>query len=251
MSNRKLYLDIIGVGPGHPDWVTPRAHAVLQAAQIVVGWELDLLPVKPWLNGKRVFRQTVKNYRQVTGQVARLARQTRQRVAVLRVGDPCVSSGLKGLLESFHDFHISVVPGISSVQMVAALAKINLDEALIVTFHDYGDPMQKQRELLEGFRAGRHLIVLASPDLKPGPMATFLLRRGLPGRTKAVVASNLTLPDERIRWSTLSGIAGQQVPWLTLTAVLNPAVATDSLDRKTWLRWRRTSAQRSVDGLDS
>lgn len=251
MRERKLHLDIIGVGPGHPDWVTPRAHAALHAAQIVVGWELDLLPVKPWLNGKRVFHQTVKNYRQVIRRVARLVRQTRQRVAVLRVGDPCVSSGLKGLFESFHGFHISIIPGISSVQMVAALATINLDESLVVTFHDYGDPMQKQRELIEGFRAGRHLIVLASPDLEPGPMAAFLLRQGLPGRTKVVVASNLTLPDACSLRSTLSRIAGQRFPWLTITAVLNPAVTPESLDRRAWLRWRSVRARRSADGLGS
>ncbi len=251
MRRRKRRLDIIGVGPGHPSLVTPQALRALQAAEIVVGWELDLQPVKPWLKHQRVFLQTVKNYRRVMSHVASAARQSRQRVAVPRVGDPCISSGLKGLLELFHGFEVSIIPGISSVQMIAAIARINLDEALIVTFHDYGDPLHKQQELLQAFRQGRHLIVLASPDLTPGPMARFLIRHGIPRRTKVIVGSNLTLPSEHTIRTTLANIAHRKFHWLTITAILNPSVSTDSVDRTAWLRWQRNRLQHSADGLGS
>jgi len=245
MRSRKLLLDIIGVGPGHPDWVTPQALTALQAADIVVGWDLDLQPVQAWLTDKRVFRQTVKNYRRVIRQVATVARHSRQRVAVPRVGDPCVSSGLKGLLELFHDFAITVIPGISSVQMIAALARINLDETQVVTFHDYGDPVQKYEELLRAFEQGRHLVVLASPDLQPAEMARFLIRHGVPGRTSVVVGSSLTLPSERVLYSTLAGIQRREFHWLTITAIVNPTVASEAADWVTWRRWRR----RTGDGM--
>ena len=251
MSTGQLQLAIVGVGPGHPDLVTPQALAAIRSAELVVGWDLDLQPVRPWLKGKRVFLQTVKNYRRVMSHVARLARRSHERVAVPRVGDPCISSGLKGLLELFNGFEVSIIPGISSVQMLAALARINLDEAMIVTFHDYGDPEQKQQELVNAFCQGRHLVVLASPDLKPGPMARFLIEQGIPGRTRVVIGSNLTLPEERILRSTLAKIDHQEFHWLTITAVLNPSVQTDTVDRKMWLRWRHHHARKSADDLDS
>lgn len=251
MGARRPQLDIVGVGPGHPDLVTPQALAAIRSAELVVGWDLDLQPVRPWLKDKRVFLQTVKNYRRVMSHVERLARRSHERVAVPRVGDPCISSGLKGLIELFHGFEVSIIPGISSVQMIASLARINLDEAMIVTFHDYGDPEQKQQELVNAFCQGRHLVVLASPDLKPGPMARFLIEQGIPGRTRVVIGSNLTLPEERILRSTLAKIDHQAFHWLTITAVLNPSVETDTVDRKIWLRWRHYHARKSADDLDS
>jgi len=251
MSTGQLQLAIVGVGPGHPDFVTPQALAAIRSAELVVGWDLDLQPVRPWLKDKHVFLQTVKNYRRVMSRVARLARRSHERVAVPRVGDPCISSGLKGLLELFHGFEVSIIPGISSVQMIAALARINLDEAMIVTFHDYGNPGQKQQELVNAFSQGRHLVVLASPDLKPGPMARFLIQQGIPGRTRVVIGSNLTLPEERILRSTLAKIDHQEFHWLTITAILNPSVQTDTVDRKMWLRWQHHHTRKSADGLDS
>jgi len=250
MGVRKPRLDIVGVGPGDPELVTPQAVAAIRSAEIVVGWELDLQPVAPWLKHQRVFRQTVKNYRRVIRHVARLARRTRQRVAVPRVGDPCISSGLKGLLELFHDFDISVISGVSSVQMAAALATINLDEAALFSFHDYGDQAQRADALVEAFRQGRHLVVLASPDLTPARMAQFLMDQGLPGQTQAVVCSNLTLPDEQVVKGSLSMVARRQFPWLTLSVVINPAVATEAEDRRQWVQWRRRTRQ-AANGLDS
>lgn len=238
-KGRKPSLTIVGVGPGDPDFVTPRAIEAIQAAQIVVGWDLDVLPVKAWLNGKQVFLQNVKNYRQVIHQVATLAHRLKKSVAVPRVGDPCISSGLKGLLSVFHGFDISIVPGISSVQMGAAIARINLDEATLFSFHDFGDQGQRTLGLREAFRQGRHLVVLASPDLTPDRMARFLLEQGVPGKTRAVVCSRLSLPKERILESTLAQVARRKFHWLTISVVVNPAILTENEDRRKWQQWRR------------
>lgn len=236
---RRTTLAIIGVGPGNPDLVTPRAIAAIRAARIVVGWDLDLRPIESWLDGKRIFRQNVKNYRRIIRQVAAIARQSGQPVAVPRVGDPCISSGLKGLLTLFHDFDISIIPGISSVQMSAAVARVNLDEAALFSFHDFGDQGKRCRALIESFRQGRHVVVLASPDLTPDRMAQFLIGEGVPGKTRTVVCSNLSLPDEQILDGPLAQVARQRFHWLTICVVVNPAVLTERDDRRQWQRWRR------------
>lgn len=232
-------LTIVGVGPGNPNLVTPRAVEAIRSAEMLVGWDLDFYPVRQWLQGKRLFRQDVRNYRRIVRQAARSARRTGQAVAVPRVGDPCISSGLKGLLEIFHDFNVSIVPGISSIQMAAALARINLDQAAIFSFHDYGDQTRRTLELLEAFRQGRHLVVLAGPDLPPHRMAQFLIREGVSRQTPAVICSRLTLPRERILEEPLDRIRRRRFHWLTVSVVLNPAVLSEAEDRRIWLRWQR------------
>jgi precorrin-6B methylase 1 len=54
-------------------------------------------------------------------------------------------------------FDVHIHPGLSSVQLAAAYACINLDESAIIT--------------------------LASPDLSPSPMAKWLMQQGTPRST--------------------------------------------------------------------
>lgn len=215
----------------------------IRSAEIVVGWDLDLLPARRWLDGKRVFLQNVKNYQQIIRRVASIARRSRQNVAVLRVGDPCISSGLKGLLACFRDYNVSVIPGISSVQMAAAIARINLDEAALFSFHDFGDQGERRKELTQAFHQGKHLVVLASPDLTPNRMAQFLREQGVPGKTRVIVCSRLCFPEEQILNGTLAQVARRRFHWLTLSVVVNPAVLTEREDRKKWQQWRRRQSQ--------
>lgn len=239
-------LTIVGVGPGNPSLVTPQAVEAIRSAEIAVGWDLDFHPVRQWLRGKRLFLQDVRNYRRVVRQAVRLAHRTGQAVAVPRLGDPCISSGLKGLLEIFHNFNVSIVPGISSIQLAAALARINLDEAAIFSFHDYGDQTRRALELLEAFHRGRHLVVLSSPDLPPHRMAQFLIRGGVSRQTPAVICSSLTLPTERVVEEPLDQIRRRRFHWLTVSVVLNPAVLSEREDRQIWLRWRRRAERPQV-----
>lgn len=239
MGERPLKVYIVGVGPGSPAYLTDRARGAIRSAEIVVGWELDLLPVRDMLAGKEVYVQDASNYVEVARAAARRARETGKSVAVARVGDPCVSSGLLGLLEVFSGFEVEVIPGISSVQLAAALAHINLDESVVVSFHDYGDPEAKKRFMVEAFHARRHLIVLASPDLTVEGAAKHLVYCGIDPETPAIACSNLTLEGESVERGTLRSISKRKHPWLSLLVVLNPQVPSNSEAYREWLEWRR------------
>src|SRR5260370_5806903 len=195
---------LVGVGPGASTLVTPEAREIISRAEIILGWDMDLLPVRDCVAGKKIFLQNVRNYVQATREAVREAKRTRKLLAVPRVGDPCLSSGLKGLMRALAGFEVQIHPGISSVQLAAAYAYINLYELAIITFHDLGDPEEKKQYMLECFRKGRHLITLASPDLRPGPMAKWLIHQRAPRNTHVFVASPLRLPAQNITPTTLS-----------------------------------------------
>jgi precorrin-6y C5,15-methyltransferase (decarboxylating) CbiE subunit len=235
---KKLQAVLVGVGPGAAALVTPEARELIQRAEIILGWDMDLLPVRDCIAGKKLFLQDVRNYVQATHAAVREAKRTRKMLAVPRVGDPCLSSGLKGLMRALVGFEVHIHPGISSVQLAAAYACINLDESAIISFHDLGDPEEKKLYMLDCFRKGRHLITLASPDLRPGPMARWLIEQGAPGNTDVLVGSALSLPEQKIVRSTLSRLVGQEFPWLSVTVVINPDAPSLDQDHRLWRQWR-------------
>jgi cobalt-precorrin-7 (C5)-methyltransferase len=230
---------LVGVGPGAPGLVTHAAKRALSEADLVLGWDLDLRPVEDCLHGKKVFVQDVRNYVQATRQAVREAKRRRAVLAIPRVGDPCLSSGLKGLLRALVGFNVEIIPGISSVQLAAALARINLDESVVVSFHDYGDPEEKKRFVLDCFVRGRHLVLLASPDLTPGAAATWLVEQGVSPRVSVLVGSRLSLPQEKVWRGRLGALAGKEFPWLSLSVFINPGVPTLENDLCKWRQWRR------------
>jgi precorrin-6y C5,15-methyltransferase (decarboxylating) CbiE subunit len=238
-ARNQLKAVLVGVGPGTPTLVTPEAREIISRAQIILGWDMDLLPVRDLVAGKRVFLQDVSNYMRATGAAVREAKRTGKLLAVPRVGDPCLSSGLKGLMRALDGFEVQIYSGISSVQLAAAHACINLDESTIVSFHDLGDAEEKKQYMLDCFRKGRHLITLASPDLRPGPMAKWLIERGAPRSTDALVGSAMSLPEQRITRTSLGRLVGREFPWLSVTVVINPAAPSLDQDHRRWRQWRK------------
>jgi cobalt-precorrin-7 (C5)-methyltransferase len=244
-----LKASLVGVGPGSPELVTPAARRAVERAGIVLGWDLDLRPVEDCLKGKKVFLQDVKNYVRATRAAVREAKKGKAILAIPRVGDPCLSSGLKGLLRALQGFRVEIIPGISSIQLAAALARVNIDESVPISFHSFGDPEDKKRFMLDCFRQQRHLIVLASPDLMPGPMADWLIEQGVSPTVPAVVGSFLTLSQQKVVRTQLGRLVRQEFPWLSITVVVNPAVASLEQEHQQWRRWRRAQSRKKRSKL--
>ena len=215
----KVY--IVGTGPGSPRYLTAEARSAIKEARIVVGWEFNFLPVQSLIANKKVYLQDASNYIQVAEEAAEEARKQGETVAVLRIGDPCISSGLAGLLKIFHDFEVKIIPGISSTQLAAATAQINIDESVIISFHEDGDTLEEKRTfMLDAFRRKRHLIILTGQEQKPDETARYLISHGISKTTPTLVCENLTLEDEKIFRGTLVEVIPRQFSWLSVMVII-------------------------------
>jgi precorrin-2 C20-methyltransferase / precorrin-3B C17-methyltransferase len=127
-------VDVVGLGPGGRDWLTPQAAAVLAAADDIVGYGpyVDRVPLNP-----RQRRHGSDN--RVEAQRAEFALDLAlrgRRVAVVSSGDPGVFAMASVVLEAaaadarFAAVPVAVVPGITAAQAVASLAGAPLG-------HDY------------------------------------------------------------------------------------------------------------------
>ncbi len=213
---------IVGVGTGARDLLTERARAAVAESDAILAWELNLTPLAGAIEGKRLFVQHPQDYEAVAAQAANEMRRTGGTLAVVRIGDALVSSGLTGLLALLHGFEIRVVPGIGSAQLAAAEARINLDEAVLFSFHEERRWEEERDFLFESFRRGRHLVVLTGPTQPPDETARYLIARGVDPATGALVGENLSLPEERVVRGSLAELAERTFHWLSVLVVVHP-----------------------------
>ena len=219
----KVY--IIGVGPGSAEWLTAAAEAAISKSDIILAWEWSLNPVKPLVTDKKVFFQDTKNYLQVEKDAAEAVKQSGQTVAVLRVGDPCVSSSLSQLLRVFDGCDIEIIPSVGSVQFAAAAAKICIDESIVISFHDHRHNLRDEKLsfLYDAYQRQKNLIVLTDETQMPPQTAAYLIGRGLSKNTPVVIGEHLSLKDEMIFHITLGEVADSSFRYDSILVVKQPA----------------------------
>jgi cobalt-precorrin-7 (C5)-methyltransferase len=200
-------LNIVGVGPGSADYVTPAAKKAVQQADVVVGSMRSIDLLRADIKGEAVVF-TAKTLHDTLKHAAE-ALKSGKKVALLSVGDP----GFSGLLHTvqecglFQD-NFEVIPGVSSVQACAACLKINWEGACLFTFHDGKVTAQDKKELLSCLKSGKTAIVL--PDSKaftPEIIADYLIKSGLDNKTPVYICENLTLPEEKVTSSSLGDMS--------------------------------------------
>ena len=209
MSQVKPVCYIVGIGPGgSPKWLTHAAEEAIKESDIILAWDWSLKPVQNLVAGKTIFFQVTKDYLQKEKDAAERARKTGETVAVLRVGDPCVSSSLSQVLEVFCDFDIRIVPSAGAAQFAAARAQICLDESVLVSFHDGREAIKekKLKFMVDSFNIGRHLVALTNETQVPRQTAAYLLTHGLPENTPVLVCEYMTMEDERLYPTTLGQV---------------------------------------------
>lgn len=225
-ESKKPVCYIVGIGPGGSSkWLTHAAEEAITESDIILAWDWSLKPVKDLANGKVIFFQGTKDYLQKEKEAAERALQTGETVAVLRVGDPCVSSSLAQVLSVFKDFEVRIIPSAGAAQFAAAKAQICLDESVLVSFHDGREEVKqlKLKFLVDSFNMGRNLLMLTNETQVPRQTAKYLVEHGIPEGTTVLVCEYLTMEDERIYEVTLGDVVNNDYRLTSVMVVKNPA----------------------------
>jgi cobalt-precorrin-7 (C5)-methyltransferase len=199
-------LNVVGIGPGSPDFVTPAVRQAVQDADVVIGAERSLGLFREDIKGE-VVALTAKNVNEILKYAVESAEKGKM-VALLSTGDP----GFSGLLRSVKnvaekDVEVNVIPGVSSIQACAARLCMCWDEMNLFSFHK-GTTAEKKAQLLKAIREGKDIMLLPDPKaFPPREIASFLIKAGLDKDTPVFVCERLTLSDERIVESTLERAA--------------------------------------------
>ncbi|MEM2968142.1 MAG: precorrin-6y C5,15-methyltransferase (decarboxylating) subunit CbiE [Candidatus Bathyarchaeia archaeon] len=198
---------IVGVGPGSPDYITPIVRKTVQNAQLVIGAERTLNMLRSDVKGEAL-TLTARNVNELLQQALASAEEGKT-VVLLSTGDP----GFSGLLGTFlslpqaKSVEITVIPGISALQVCAARLCMCWEDAYLCSFHKGADK-DKKAELVEAVKKGKDVLLLPDPKaFSPSEVVKFLIANGINGETPAFVCENLTLNNEKVVSSTLEKIA--------------------------------------------
>ena len=190
----------MAVGPGNGDMLTLQGREALLNADLVLGFTTVLNVVRPWLEQAEVRPMTYRDQEEVLeyaeGQV-----KAGKRCVVCCWGDLNVSAReLLARVRRRAD-SVTLVPGISSVQIAMARTGISLEDAVFITLHKRAETGGDLDELVHYINEGRrHVITLPRPfDLMPAGIASGLLAAGVRSELSMRVYQRLTLEDEK-RW---------------------------------------------------
>jgi len=183
----------VGIGPGNPAYLTRRGARAIHEADVVVGFET----VVDFVADETEADLLTCGYADEAATLETFARRIREghRGTAVLMGDPNHSGyQFLGKVERAVDVSVTVVPGVSSLQVAASRARTPMENAAFVTLHRSGD---------------RHLLVLPRPfDWMPGDVADLLVDSGADPDLDALVLERLAHDDERVTRTTLGDLRG-------------------------------------------
>jgi cobalt-precorrin-7 (C5)-methyltransferase len=231
----------VGVGPGSPRYLTDAAKEAVRKSRYIVGYRYTLATIEGVIDraNQQVFEVTMKSQEQVYQQVYSDMRDG-EYCTVPFTGDVNFSESevVDRLLQIWGDENTEIVPGISSVQVAAAKARVPTDKAFIVTLHVTGDIEHKKADILRAVRDGRSVILLPRPWPKEpqkhfmqSDVARFLRENGIDtSALKTHVFEHLTTSKETSFEGKVSDLEGKEFSDLS-------AMVIDQTRRQTYLEF--------------
>lgn len=198
---------IVGMGPGHLDYLLPVAKKTIERSDTLMGSSRLL----------EMFRELGKKEISLKGDYSSCIdyienRQEEEIISVLVSGDPCFYSLTKKITDVISDY--SIIPGIGSVPLAFARAGLQWQDGIFTSVHG-----RSSDRLTTGARSpDRPMAILTDSKHSPCWAAGEIIAINDKNRP-AWVMSNLGLPDESIVKTNLRSLAQDKehiYPSLTL-----------------------------------
>jgi cobalt-precorrin-7 (C5)-methyltransferase len=211
---RKIYA--LGVGPGSPKYVTEIVKEIIQNCNIVIGYKYTLKTIEHLLEGKEVYEITMNNQE---NSYQKILSELGERILVIPfTGDVNFSESevVDRLIEIFGQ--VEIIPGISSIQVAAAKAKVPLDRSKVITMHVTTSIEEKKLELQKALIDGLSVILVPRPWPKqpdkhfmPSEIAIYLRYNGFDTKKMKVhVFEALTTENETSFIGTVKDLEGKE-----------------------------------------
>jgi precorrin-2 C20-methyltransferase / precorrin-3B C17-methyltransferase len=222
-------LDVVGLGPAGPDWLTPEAHSALARADVLVGYAPYLARVP----GRRGQDRRASDNR-VELERAREALELAlagARVAIVSSGDPgifamaaAVYEALEGAGERYAGLPVRIVAGVSAMQVAAARAGAPLGhDFCVISLSDQLKPWAVIEARLAAAASADMALALYNPASQTRreqlARARDVLLQARAADTPVVLARAIGSADESLTITTLAEFDLGAVDMRTLVLV--------------------------------
>lgn len=189
---------IAGIGPGSPDYILPIASRAIGQAKVLVGSQRALDAFAPFHVITKAIDKDIEGV--MTFIDESLAAND---VVVMVSGDPGFYSLLTALRARFCQSQITVIPGISSMQLAFARMSEVWQDAKLISMHG----RQASDEDLQ-YRLNKKLGILTDHKHNPSHIAQRLLNHGWPASSQVWLGEGLSYEDEKCNILTLGETVG-------------------------------------------
>ena len=210
----KIYA--VGVGPGSPKYVTEIIKDVITDCHVIIGYKYTLKTIEHLLEGKEVYEVTMSNQEEAYQKI--LPELGDRNLLIPFTGDVNFSESevVDRLIEIFGE--VEIIPGISSIQVAAAKAKVPLDKSKVITMHVTTPIEEKKLELQKALIDGFSVILVPRPWPKqpdkhfmPSDIAVYLRKnRFNTEKIKVHVYEALTTENETSFVGVVKDLEGKQ-----------------------------------------
>jgi len=192
----------VGVGPGSPNYITEIVKKIILDSDFIIGYKYTLNTISDLIHNKEVYEITMENQEKI---YQKISRELGGGVLVVPfTGDVNFSESevVDRLIEIFGD--VEIIPGISSIQVAASMAKIPLDKSKTITMHISTSIEDKKIELQKALIDGFSVVLVPRPWPKdpkkhfmPSEISKYLKQNGFDtSKMKVRVFEALTTENE-------------------------------------------------------
>jgi len=192
---------VVGIGPGHPDYLLPIAAKIIASANVIVGGKRALETLAPPKAWQHVID---KNIEEAMNFIARHLQQGD--VVVMVSGDPGFYSLLTRIRRSYTTERVRVIPGISSLQLAFARFALPWQDAQLVSLHG-----RCEEEVDLTFEMNKTMGFLTDSRYRPQVIAQLLMDNGWPADAQVYLAERLSYADEQLAQCTLQELSVRDV----------------------------------------
>ena len=200
----------VGVGPGSPSFVPNVIKDVISKCDVVIGYGYTLKTIEGFLNGQQKIEVTMKSQEDA---YQKIAAEDNHTILIPFTGDVNFSESevVDRLVEVFDE--VEIIPGISSIQVAAAKARVPIDKSKVITMHVTTPIEEKKLELQKALIDGFSVILIPRPWPKipekhfmPSEIAKYLKNSGFEtSKMKVYVFEAVTTENE----TTFEGVVSE------------------------------------------
>ena len=205
----------VGVGPGSPSFVPNVIKDVISKCDVVIGYGYTLKTIEGFLNGQQKIEVTMKNQEDA---YQKIAAEDNHTILIPFTGDVNFSESevVDRLIEVFDQ--VEIIPGISSIQVAAAKARVPIDKSKVITMHVTTPIEEKKLELQKALIDGFSVILVPRPWPKipekhfmPSEIAKYLKNAGFEtSKMKVHVFEAVTTENETTFEGVVSELEGKE-----------------------------------------
>lgn len=177
---------IVGLGPGHKDYIMPKALEIIKKSNIIIGFKraLDSLD---FIDNKKVYINKLSDIDKFI--VIDNNENAQENISIVASGDPTFY-GITNYVKSKASLNFEVIPGISSFQYLTSKVKVPWNNGYLGSLHG------RSEEFLEQITNNKLSIWLTDKENNPAALCEKLCSSEI--NCRVIIGENLSYEDEII-----------------------------------------------------